>query len=130
MISTQKIFAKLATLAKATISLAVANTWAAKQTFNDYTVLGDASIKVKKLVGTTDAMAGNTASVAHGVTLAKIISLTAQVSDGTTLWPPCSATVTQNFEFTADATNVNVTTGLGATVILSQPFTITLIYEE
>lgn len=110
--------------------LADPHTWAAKQTFSAYTVLGDASIKVKKLAGTTDAVAGNTVSIAHGVTLAKIISVTGLVNDGTVMFFPCSPTAADEFSLTADATNVNVINGATATTILAQPFTITVVYEE
>jgi hypothetical protein len=108
----------------------IANTWSAKQTFSDYTALGDASIKIKKVTGTTDALAAGVATVAHGVTLAKIISLWVGVNDGTTLYAPSSDVAANLFTYTADATNVTVTNGALATTILSQPFTATIIYEE
>lgn len=106
------------------------HTWTAKQSFSGYTLLGESSVKVKTLTGTTDAVAGNTVSVAHGVTLAKIISLCVLVNDGTTMYAPSSPTATEEFSFTADATNVNVINGVAAVTILSQPFVITVIYEE
>lgn len=119
-----KVWATLTNLTKSP------NTWTAKQTFNNYTVLGDAAIKVKKLTGTTDAAAGNTVTVAHGVTLGKIISLSGGVNDGTTLYCPSSPAAADEFSLTADATNVSVTNGAAATTILNQPFVLTLIYEE
>lgn len=108
----------------------VSHEWGGKQTFNNYTVLGDAAIKVKKLTGTTDAAAGNTVTVAHGVTLGKIISLSGGVNDGTDFFCPCSPVAADEFSLTADATNVSVTNGAAATTILNQPFVLTLIYEE
>jgi hypothetical protein len=107
-----------------------AHTWADKQTFNDYTVLGDASVKVKKLTGTTDAVAGNTASVAHGIDPDSIISITAVVNDGTTVYCPCSPVAADEYSITADATDVNVTNGASATTILARPFVVTVIYGD
>lgn len=119
-----KVWAALTNLTKSP------NTWAVKQTFSGYTALGGTAIKVKKLTGTTDAVAGNTVSVAHGVTLAKIISLAVFVNDGTTLYAASSPAAADEFSFTADATNVNVINGAAAVSILAQPFVATLIYEE
>jgi len=107
-----------------------AHTWSAKQTFSGYTVLGDASIKIKKVTGTTAALASGVSSVAHGVTLAKIISLTVSVNNGTTLFAASSLVATDIFIYTADATNINVINGGLATTVLNQPFTATIIYEE
>lgn len=120
---------KAATAALAAI-YGVAHTWSAKQTFSTYTVLGDASVKVKKLTGTTDALASGVATVAHGVTLAKIISVWVGVNDGTTLYAPSSDVAANLFVYTTDATNVSIINGAAATAILSQPFVVTIIYEE
>lgn len=87
-------------------------------------------IRVVKVTGTTDAAAGNTVSVAHGVTLAKIILLSVSVSDGTTLFAASSPVAADEFSFTADATNVNVTNGAAATTILAQAFTALIVIEE
>jgi hypothetical protein len=86
--------------------------------------------KVLTLTGTTDAVAGNTVSVAHGIDFNKIISITGIVNDATTIFCPCSPTVTDLFSLTADAVNVNLTNGAAATAILAQPFVITIIYGE
>jgi hypothetical protein len=72
--------------------LATVMTWSAKQTFNGFTVLGDAgpSIKTKKLTGTTGSSEGAEVSQAHGLTASKIISVTAKVESGGFYYTPGS----------------------------------------
>lgn len=129
-INTGLLHAMLTRLEKVfAVLLTTEHTWTEKQTFDNYTVLGETSVKVKTVSGTTDAIAGNTVSVAHGVDFTKIISLWVGVNDGTTLFAP-SGPDADLFTYTADATNVNVTTGLSATTVLDQPFVATIVYEE
>lgn len=105
------------------------HTWTEKQTFDNYTVLGVSSVKVKTVSGATDAIAGNTASVAHGEDFTKIISVWVGVNDGATLFTQGGADADW-FSVTVDATDINVTTGLLATSVLDQPFVATIVYEE
>lgn len=130
MVNTQKLYAEVVRVAKLFAArFGVAGTWTAKQTFQNYTVLGDATIKVKSLTGTTDAVAGNSVNIAHGVTLGKIISIVCLVEAGSVIYPPNSG-VTELFTFTADSTNLIVTNGAAATTTLNSPIRATVIYEE
>ncbi len=100
---------------------------------NGYTQLGSDApkIKIKKLTGTTGATVGSVVSVAHGLTLSKIISLMGIVQTGTYAIPP-DKTLDANYlyDIWADGTNVNLRLGGTASAAVSKPFTITVIYEE
>jgi hypothetical protein len=95
---------------------------------NSISALGGNNIKT--LRGTTGAAAGNTVSVAHGIDPAKIISLTAVVNDGTTVYCPCSPVAADEYSITADVADVKVTNGAAATTILAQLFVVTVIYGD
>ena len=130
MMSTGKLWASLVALGRRTVSLGAANTWSAKQTFTDYTDLGGVAIKLTKLSGSTDALAGGTASVAHGLTLAKVLAVDVLVDASGTVFPPNAPAGADAYSVTVDATNVNVINGAAAVTILSQPFTILITHEE
>lgn len=124
MTSIAKVYAELSMLVKQP------NIWLKKQTFSGYTNLGGVPVKLLKLTGTTDAVAGMTASVAHGLTASKILSVSAQVTAGGTIYMPGDMAATEAFAVTADATNINVINGPLAVTTLAQPFTILIIHEE
>lgn len=126
-----KVWAELVALGKRTLSLAVANTWTAKQSFTDYTDLGGVSVKLLRLSGTTDAAPAGVASVAHGLTASKILSVAVLVEVTAVYYPPMLATLpTHEFYYTVDAMNINVVNGAAAVDILNMPFTILIIHEE
>lgn len=89
-------------------------------------------IKTKKLTGTTNAAAGGTASVAHGLTSSKIIGAQVLVgaSAGTRVYPG-SPIAANAYQVHHDTTNFVITNGAssGAT-INNQPFSILVTYEE
>lgn len=90
------------------------------------------AIKVKKLTGTTGAAQGSFMSVAHGLTRAKIISVTVLVDNGTKSLPPSytQSTGTQ-YDFDVDATNINIlNSASNSNGILNKPFTVMITYEQ
>jgi len=103
--------------------------------FLGYTQLGDLSpkIKIKKLTGTTAAAEGGTTDIAHGLTLSKVISITAVVQIGTTHVIPPNVVTQAELQYDVIIYQTNVTVTLHATnsgSILSKPVIITIIYEE
>jgi hypothetical protein len=116
--------------------LALANTWTAKQTFSNYTVLGAGpAIKMKKLTGTTDGAEGGVTNVAHGLTQSKIISFQTLVThsaapDGSV---PAGYTRNAGYEFNESLYDGRVSIENSATNsenILSKSFTVLITYEE
>jgi hypothetical protein len=95
---------------------------------------GAPAIKMKKLTGTTGATQGDTVSVAHGLTVSKIISVTGMVFySATDFVTQAYRTNSTGFEFlvSGDSTTIDVTTVPGNSAnILSKSFTCLLTYEE
>jgi hypothetical protein len=113
--------------------LSLANTWTQKQTFSNYTVLGAGpAIKTKKITGTTAATQGAAVGVAHGLTLAKILSVSVFVNIVGRSVPPGFVGIAGEEYSTATGTlNVNLYNSAANSInILSQPFTALIIYEE
>lgn len=105
-------------------------------TLYGYTKLGDINspaIKMKKLTGTTGAAEGDSANVAHGLTTAKIISISCLVADGAGSYYPPGYTALAGYEYDVrfGGTNVVVTNhATNSENILSKAFTILITYEE
>jgi hypothetical protein len=118
--------------------LALANTWTAKQTFSNYTVLGAGpAIKMKKLTGTTGAGASTIASVAHGLDSEKILGLQVLVFSARGGFenrvPPGKAQAGYGELYYAAVDPTDLVLFNGATEytnIESQPFTVLITYEE
>jgi hypothetical protein len=91
------------------------------------------NIKMKKLTGTTNAAEGGTASLSHGLTLSKIISVTCQVINTAGVWlPPAHTSNPGNqYDFTIDTTTINIYNhATNSENILSKPIVITIFFEE
>jgi hypothetical protein len=117
--------------------LALANTWSAKQTFSDYTALGESSpaIKMKKLTGTTNVAEGGSTAVAHGLTQSKIISFQTLVTHSASPEGavPAGYTANAGYEFSESLYDGYVSIENSATNsanILSKAFTVLITYEE
>jgi hypothetical protein len=115
--------------------LALANTWSEKQTFSDYTALGESSpaIKMKKLTGTTGAAEGDSVTVAHGLTSTKIINAAAQVWFAAGSAVPHGYAHDAGFEFHVafNGTDVYIRNHpTNSENILSKAFTVLITYEE
>lgn len=111
------------------------NTWTGKQTFQGFTVLGDASIKVKVLSGTTAAaQGGDSALIAHGVDASKIVSMTAVaggLSGGTYVGAEYTASGGLQFSLLAGASGVLVRNHpTNSSGVLSKPVVVTIAYTE
>jgi hypothetical protein len=114
--------------------LAMANTWTAKQTFSNYTVLGAGpAIKMKKLTGTTDAAEGGDTVVAHGLTGSKILSVSVTVDRGDGWFFPPEHTFNAEHQYSvvfSDSSVVVANSAANSANILSKPFTVLITYEE
>jgi hypothetical protein len=115
--------------------LGSAQTWTAKQTFNDYTQLGDTApaIKMKKLTGTTAAAEGGSASVNHGVTSSKVIGVQVLVFHSSTNAILPGWVASAGYQYDVQLTSTGVQVVLHATNsenILSKAFTVLITYEE
>lgn len=115
--------------------LGSAQTWTAKQTFNDYTQLGDTApaIKMKKLTGTTAAAEGGSASVNHGVTSSKVIGVQVLVFHSSTNAILPGWVASAGYQYDVQLTSTGVQVVLHATNsenILSKAFTVFITYEE
>ncbi|KAA9339807.1 hypothetical protein F0P96_04100 [Hymenobacter busanensis] len=102
---------------------------------NGYTKLGaDApAIKVKKLTATTPNAQGQVTAVAHGLNLAKIISITGLVETPFASWVTLNFTTQSGFQVGvyADATNVNINTApSNSSSVLNRPVRLLITYEE
>ena len=103
-------------------------------TLNGFTKLGSDApgIKLKKLTGTTGATEGNTTSIAHGLTLSKIIGLNVLVtaSNGNSI--PPELLFPNEFEYNAFLTPTDVIIRLSSTnsgSILSGAIVVLLTHE-
>lgn len=116
------------------VSLTVKGTGNVEHT--NYTKLGESSpaIKVKKLTGTTGSAANTTGSVAHGVDVTKILSVSGYFINNASQRVSFSFTRdsgAQLVELFWDATNIHTVTGPGTTsACWSKSFTIFITYEE
>jgi hypothetical protein len=101
--------------------------WRIKRGLEDAGVL-----RTKKLTGTTNAAAGGTVTIAHGLTLSKIVG--AQVLVGAAAGPRYalgSPTAANGFELFIGGVNAAITQGAAAGAnVNNQPFTILLTYED
>lgn len=107
----------------------------AKLEVNGFTKLGtDApAIKVKKYLSTTALTQGGTATIAHGLTYAKIISATVLVeaSQGKLFPPNITRSPNVQYDYDIDGTNIYVTNIPGNSLaILDQRLIIMITYEE
>lgn len=90
------------------------------------------SIKVKKITGTTGSTQGDTTNIAHGLTGAKILSITTVVRDTTNtgVMPEWQGAVNYEYHHKFDATNVVITTKNGnSSSILSKAIAVMVTYE-
>ncbi len=105
-------------------------------THNGFTKLGSSapSIKVLKFIGTTNAAQGGTATIAHGLTNSKILSVTVLVEYATGNFVPHSYIRFNNgyqFDFYIENTNIGIVNHPTNSVnILSKPYKIMVTYEE
>jgi hypothetical protein len=115
--------------------LALANTWSEKQTFSDYTALGESSpaIKMKKLTGTTDSAEGGDTVVAHGLDGAKILDISVTVDRGDGWFFPPEHTFNAEHQYSVAFSDSNVSvvnSAANSANILSKSFTVLITYEE
>jgi hypothetical protein len=97
-----------------------------------FTSLGDDApeIKMKKITGTCAGVSG-TSTVAHGLTLSKIIGMVGLVyASSYELIPHQYNNDTFRWDYYVDSSDVIVRTGNAASGISGRPFTILFIYEE
>jgi hypothetical protein len=88
---------------------------------------------MKKLTGTTSASQGGSVSIAHGLTVSKILSVTILVEYFTDAFVPASYQYNTGYEFTfwMTASQINVVNVAGNSVnVLSKPFKILITYEQ
>jgi hypothetical protein len=95
---------------------------------------GHPAIKIKQLTGTTAATEGGIASIAHGLTVSKIVSVTVLVNHSANAFV-CSGYQTQyvglNFSISISAVDIQIVNHpTDSENILSKPVTITVIYTE
>jgi hypothetical protein len=114
--------------------LALANTWSAKQTFSNYTVLGAGpAIKMKKLTGTTNAAEGGAATVAHGLAVSKILGVSVMVDrgDGPHFLPEHTFYAEHQYSVVCGSADVElINSAANSANILSKSFTVLITYEE
>jgi hypothetical protein len=115
--------------------LALANTWTAKQTFSNYTELGESgpAIKMKKLTGTTDSAEGGDTVVAHGLDGAKILDISVTVDRGDGWFFPPEHTFNAEHQYSVAFSDSNVSvvnSAANSANILSKSFTVLITYEE
>lgn len=101
---------------------------------NGFTKLGSnaPAVKMIKFTGTTHNLQGNTASITHGLNIAKILSVSVLVEkSSTSLIPPNQNSTGDEYIFQVTGTQVLVSTIFGNSAnILSKPFRVLITYEE
>ena len=102
---------------------------------NGFTKLGSPApaIKMLKLTGTTAAIQGNIANIAHGVTSSKILGVTVLVdyAAGNSVPPSYNASSGYEFDYYITTTNIVVWIKSGNSAnILSKPLRILITYEQ
>ena len=105
------------------------------EVLNDYVAIGSGapSIKMKKLTGTTGSSEGDATTIAHGLTLSKIIGYHILVDNASGNKIPPAFTSVAEFEYDGfiDGTNVNIhlhATNSGS--IKSKAISVLITYEE
>jgi len=96
--------------------------------------LGDLTtgIKMKKLTGTTGASENDETNIAHGLTVANIISMTCLVSNGADIWLQPEHTDTAELQYSCMVSSANVIIKLHPTnsgSILSENIIVLITYE-
>jgi hypothetical protein len=102
---------------------------------NAYVKLGlnAPAIRQKKLTGTTSSTQGTSATVAHGLSSAKILSceVLVEFSTGNKVTNSWAAVAGYSFSVTVETSNIAVWNDSGNSGnILSKPFTVLITYEE
>lgn len=104
---------------------------------NGFTALGSGNspIKVKVLTGTTGAAEGSDASVAHGLTGAKIIGIMAKIeyNTNTGVLPGFVAAIVAEYEYGVSHDSTTIYVKLHPTNsanLTSKPFTLVVLYVE
>lgn len=108
-------------------------TFAGNKTNTGFTSLGgDVALKCKKLTGTTGGTEGTDATVEHGLTRSKIVSVSAIVDAGSVfILPSTTEPAEYNYFVTVDATNVKISLSSSSSGnILSKTFTVIVWYIE
>ena len=103
------------------------------KSFIGFTTLGDATVKMKEITGTTNVSQSGFSSVVHELTGAKIISLTAIVRDSPNGGIPNNYTFGPGFQFDVsyDSTRVYISNIPGNSAnILNKPFSIFIVYKN
>lgn len=97
-----------------------------------YVQIGDTSpvVKLKKLTGTTAATEGGNATVAHGLTYAKLLGMQVLIDTGAAKVPDNHGEAGFNAKAYFDATNFNLTNkSADSASILSKSFAVVVTYE-
>ena len=98
-----------------------------------FTQLGGSTapnIKMKYLTGTTAATSSTSASIAHGLAIDKIISVTAMVQYGGGYVNDGNSFTNYIFDLDIGTTNINVFNQASSSAILSKPVRILITYIE
>ncbi len=108
--------------------------WSGTRETSGFTKLGDVApaIKLKKLTGTTGATEGDTTTIVHGLTLAKIIGMNVLVTaTNGNLIPPSFVRVFEfQYDVFIDPTVVRVILSIANSgSILTSAITVLLTYE-
>ena len=101
---------------------------------NGFTMLGSnaPAIKMLKFTGTTSALQGGAANIAHGLSPAKILSVSVEVEHFPGNWLKHGFTNLPGYEFNVSYnTSINVINVNGnSAFILGKPLKILIIYEQ
>lgn len=120
------------------VEVSIAVTSGNNASIEGYTKLGGATtgtpnIKMKKVTGTTGATEGSATTIAHGLTVGKIISIDVIVFYSASAFVPAHYTQNAGYQFDYDIGSGNINVANHATNsenILSKSVVCTIIYEE
>jgi hypothetical protein len=101
---------------------------------NGFSNLGDGApaIKMKKLMGTANALSGGVVDIPHGLTTDKILDVSVLVASdpNQAVGPEYTNVPSWNYKVFITSTNVRIFNGSGATQIYGKPIRILITYEE
>lgn len=110
-------------------------TFSDRLTVNDFTKLGSVApaIKMKKLAGTTGATEGSNTSIAHGLTISKVLGCQVFVNNAAGAKIPPAYIGATEYQYNAfiDASDVHIMlSGSNSGNLLNKTITVLITYEE